>query len=76
MGGHGDDADVPVVVAARVVIGADGHQARVLAARAAVGLQGHLIEAGDHRELLAQLLEGRRKERRKKERKEERKKST
>ena len=35
----GDDAHVPVLVATRVVVGADGHEAGVLTAGSRVGLQ-------------------------------------
>mmetsp|Transcript_10399 Transcript_10399/g.37637 ORF Transcript_10399/g.37637 Transcript_10399/m.37637 type:complete len:238 (+) Transcript_10399:911-1624(+) len=54
---HGDDAHVPVVIAAGLVVRADRHEAGVLAARAAVGLQRHPVEAGDFDELLRERVE-------------------
>ena len=47
VGGDGDQADVAVRLAAALVVGADGQQARVLALRAGVRLQRHRGEAGD-----------------------------
>ncbi len=56
VGGHGDDADVAVVVAVGLVVAADGHEPRVLAGRPAVGLQRHRVKAGNLRQLGRQVL--------------------
>ena len=55
MGGHGDDAHVAVVVAARLVVRADGHQARILAAGTCLGelkagrMRGGIKWRGQHK---------------------------
>mmetsp|Transcript_46287 Transcript_46287/g.117179 ORF Transcript_46287/g.117179 Transcript_46287/m.117179 type:complete len:831 (+) Transcript_46287:42-2534(+) len=54
--GDGDDAHVAVVVAVGLVVGADGHEARVLAGRARVGLQRHGVKAGDGAQLHGQVV--------------------
>lgn len=54
--GDGDDADVAVVVAVGLVVGADGHEARVLAGRPAVGLQRYRVKARDLCQLRRQVL--------------------
>ena len=50
VGGNGNQADVAVAVAARLVVAADGEQAGVFALRAGIRLQRDGGEAGDFRQ--------------------------
>ena len=50
-GGH-----IAVLVAAGLVVGADGHEAGVLAAGPGIGLQRHFVEPRDLRQLSCQVL--------------------
>ena len=51
------NANVPVALAAGVVVPSNGHETRILPRSARVGLQAHAIETCDFTELLRQGIE-------------------
>lgn len=56
MGADGDQADVPMSLAARLVVGPDDGEPSVLARSARVGLHRACMETGDLAEVRLQLL--------------------